>query len=476
MCTGSIVFCRQEHFRTLGSPLKAVNTFPTLQSQEERYLRAGYGVVDARDMNSAYQQLLSDSERQRIENMELFDEFPEWHLKCAHYTLVLASKGDCSPLHKKVTQEVPLITCGVCQEGTFKLSPVAMENCDPSLSRYGHASVVLTGDTMLLIGGYGPEHGKHSRLGNCLLLHYNRAGRWVTSKLDIIDAAILPAMMHHTATKTSDGRVIIFGGRQSPKSASNVCYQLTNFMDNLDSSNVGAHQSHNKWKIEVVKAKGQLPLPRYKHSAVNVQAMDGTELIIIFGGRTNTGVALDNCSVFSINSNTWEEVVFDGEMPTARFSHSCFTWKNSVYIIGGLGSDFIPLNSIYKLSIEVSTRVIECIDVSISFTQTDTRIVSKQLKLFDFPYQYASPAVCHGDVAYLIGGICCQGDGTTGVVTIHLSTMTWSQCGVPADHHVILANHTAHYWRDNNIVTLGGGGNCFSFGTHYNSVYSLQLT
>lgn len=111
----------------------------------------------------------------------------------------------------------------------------------------------------------------------------------------------------------------------------------------------------------------------------------------------------------------------------------------------------------------------------LSFTQTSCRFISEQVKLSEFPPQYASSAVCHGDVAYLIGGVGCQGDGTTGVVTIHLPSLTWSQCGVPAGHRVILANHTAHYWRENNIVIVGGGGNCFSFGTHYNSVYSLEL-
>ena len=320
-------------------------------------------------MNTAYQCLLNDCERKRIEDLELFDEFPEWHFKCAHYSLVLASKGDCSPLHKKVMQEIPYLspaTCGSCHGRNFNLSPVSMENCDPSLYRYGHTSVSLTGDVMLLIGGYGPENGKHSRLNSCLLIYYSKAGKWVTSKLDVTDATTLPAMMHHTATKTSNGRVIIFGGRQSPKSASNTCYQLIPFLNNLRCSNtsdMAAQQSHNKWKIEVVKAKGHLPIPRYKHSAVNIQAKDGTEMIVIFGGRSNSGEALGNCCALNVNTSTWEEVTIDGDVPHARFSHTSFTWKNNLYIAGGLGSDFTPLNSVYKLNLEVSVNVHGCADV-----------------------------------------------------------------------------------------------------------------
>lgn len=95
-----------------------------------------------------------------------------------------------------------------------------------------------------------------------------------------------------------------------------------------------------------------------------------------------------------------------------------------------------------------------------------------------FPSQYSSTVVCHDDTTYLIGGVRCQGDATTGVIALHLPSMTWSDCTIevaPDCQPVILANHTAHCWQEN-VIIFGGGGNCFSFGTHYNSVYSLKLT
>ena len=36
---------------------------------------------------------LSSAERSRVESLELFDEFEEWHLKCSHYIILCATTG-----------------------------------------------------------------------------------------------------------------------------------------------------------------------------------------------------------------------------------------------------------------------------------------------------------------------------------------------------------------------------------------------
>ena len=301
-------------------------------------------------MNCVYCGMLDVSERQRIENLEVFDEFPEWHLKCAHYTLVLASKGKCHPLQQQLVNLVPNspTVSDSCQGKKFKLTKVAMQSGDPSLSRYGHSSVMISDDTILLLGGYGrSDQGKHSRLNNCLAVCHTNDGQWRTSS-SVIKTESFPSIMYLTATRTSTGSVIIFGGRQSPKSVSNTCYQL---------NSCGGHET---WRLEVADTKGCLPQPRYKHSAVNIWTMDGSEVIVMFGGRSDNGEALSSCCVLEVNSLTWREATVDGETPTARFSHSSFAWKDNIFIVGGLGNDFIPLNSVYKLTIQVSVMVRWC--------------------------------------------------------------------------------------------------------------------
>ena len=54
---------------------------------------------------------LSPAERLRVESLELFDEFEEWHLKCSHYAIVCATTGllsssfiDCLPFRPSSKQ------------------------------------------------------------------------------------------------------------------------------------------------------------------------------------------------------------------------------------------------------------------------------------------------------------------------------------------------------------------------------------
>ena len=49
-------------------------------------------------MNSFYNHLPSDT-RSKPLSLEPFDEYEEWHLKCAHYQLLCAFTGDCTALY-----------------------------------------------------------------------------------------------------------------------------------------------------------------------------------------------------------------------------------------------------------------------------------------------------------------------------------------------------------------------------------------
>jgi len=49
-------------------------------------------------MNYFYNVVVSQDERSRVESLEPFDEYEEWHLKCAHYILLTAFNGSCQHL------------------------------------------------------------------------------------------------------------------------------------------------------------------------------------------------------------------------------------------------------------------------------------------------------------------------------------------------------------------------------------------
>ena len=52
-------------------------------------------------MNDFYRSLPL-MERERVENLEIFDEYEELELKCSHYRLVCAACGTCSKVAKSI--------------------------------------------------------------------------------------------------------------------------------------------------------------------------------------------------------------------------------------------------------------------------------------------------------------------------------------------------------------------------------------
>lgn len=51
----------------------------------------GWSCSEAADMNYFYRELVPPAEHHRVESLEPFDEYEEWHLKCNHYMVVVAS-------------------------------------------------------------------------------------------------------------------------------------------------------------------------------------------------------------------------------------------------------------------------------------------------------------------------------------------------------------------------------------------------
>ena len=58
----------------------------------------GWSHCDSMDMNRFYETLVDHKEHHRVENIEPFDEYEEWHLKCSHYMVVCGHNGNLSSL------------------------------------------------------------------------------------------------------------------------------------------------------------------------------------------------------------------------------------------------------------------------------------------------------------------------------------------------------------------------------------------
>jgi len=65
----------------------------------------------ASDMNYFYNVVVNEAERTRVELLEPFDEYEEWHLKCAHYMLLTAFSGSCLRLSSLVWPRLSSHSC-----------------------------------------------------------------------------------------------------------------------------------------------------------------------------------------------------------------------------------------------------------------------------------------------------------------------------------------------------------------------------
>ena len=69
--------------------------YPTADAQRARYVRAGFdeSATRAVDLAHYWRSSALASERERIAQLEMFDEYEDWHVKLAHYFIVTATRG-----------------------------------------------------------------------------------------------------------------------------------------------------------------------------------------------------------------------------------------------------------------------------------------------------------------------------------------------------------------------------------------------
>jgi len=78
------------NLKSRGLELKGIVAHPTLEAQTERFKSRGWAHVDAMDLKHVYYSLLPAADRARVERLEIFDEFEEFHLMMTHYSLCVA--------------------------------------------------------------------------------------------------------------------------------------------------------------------------------------------------------------------------------------------------------------------------------------------------------------------------------------------------------------------------------------------------
>lgn len=305
------------HFDKLQTSIKAAMQYLSLSQQSSRFLNGGWPtLLTARNLWDLWSDdaFTPPTLRQELDSVEPFDEWEEFALFGAHYFLIVASNVE--QRRSTETSTGQATTPAACMKPTGAETIAVrswMESADNALTpRRFTAAFALSKDIIAVHGGQGSQ----ARLSDFDLLE--------RESLDVPHSDSLPpARMCHTITSMPNGEALLVGGRGSPAQAFADCWLI----------------KHGAWtKVD------DLTIARYRHCAVAVTSQSGDSKIhgvLIFGGRSSNGAALDDCILWTANSG-WHNIPVDGPRPSPRFGAAMSTFdstQNCGLLTGGIGAD-----------------------------------------------------------------------------------------------------------------------------------------
>ncbi|NXF40140.1 TYW4 protein, partial [Nyctibius bracteatus] len=446
----------QQHFRQLNSALHSLAQYPDCEAQQRRFLEKGWTECSVMDMNEFFTCCTPEDEQRRVQALEPFDEYEEWHLKCSHYFVLTASKGmepSWTPLlpishHDGPVRMAGSITAAVCAR-CLEVS---------GLRRYGHRSVLIKPNVILTTGGFGEEDGQHCRMRNFHVL-IKRAGCWRAGCVKHKSADTRwDERLYHTVSCLSNSLALVVGGRTSPSSAALGMLWLK-FPENCNASDP------EDMTVELVSLQpaAEPAALRWRHSTTEV-IFKGEKYLFLYGGRSATEPVLGDWYFLHTQELSCAVIPVEGPIPESRHSHSACGWKGGVLIAGGLGAAEQPLGSVFFL------RELEH-GFQWQTVETHPPLIPR----------YSHTAHVHDGKLLLVGGVWFHSSSVPGITVIDLVTGLCLDYTINVEHlewPLMLHNHSSVFLPDEKeLLLIGGGGNCFSFGTHLNpELVSLSLS
>ncbi|KAK9402772.1 tRNA wybutosine-synthesizing protein 4 [Crotalus adamanteus] len=333
----------QNHFSRLQSPLRSLTTYPDCKAQQMRFLQRGWTECHIMDMNEFYGHFVPREEQKRIQALEPFDEFEEWHLKCSHYFILVAYKGEAAFAPPALSRtEGPPAHCAPCFAGTVAAS-LCVGGAVAGLKRYGHCSVLLAPDVILTAGGFGDHSGRHCRLTELHMLVKHEDG-WRSDKVRLAKLGTAwDGRLFHTMNVLCSGWAVVLGGRKSPVSPALPPLHLKVLADADPLS-----PSSPIIELALLPPVEGLSVPRWRHTATEV-THEGQAYLFVYGGcSSGQSVRADWCFLL-LEGLHCQQIPVEGPVPAGRHSHSACSWAGGVLIAGGLAASEEPLGSLLFL-------------------------------------------------------------------------------------------------------------------------------
>ena len=255
------------HFLNVKSPLRGIIRYPTIQTQRDRFRRAGWAWVNAKSLWEIWcaqgaEEIVSTIERVRLDSTEGFDEWEEFALFACHYFLLIAkSKASSFTYHKfhSVEELFPTSSSPPCTETNPLIRTEESTQIAPR--RFGS----------LHHGGQGQlsYHGGYStaRTNSTILISSHEGNATCNEPAP---EEVEPRLCHTITRFNERFDLLLVGGRTAPERALSDAWVR---MDGV-------------WKSTI-----PLPIPLYRHCALHLKLQEGYDGVLIYGGRTTGGEA-----------------------------------------------------------------------------------------------------------------------------------------------------------------------------------------
>jgi len=435
------------HFNKLNTPLLSLPQYPTLRSQARRFLEAGYAEIETCDLNTFfYGGIMSRDDRVDGLKVELFDEYEELGAFLGHYFVLVARNDVSKQWLRPQSQDWQYIN--------WKRDMLL--NGNMAASSHCHGSKSTDEKLVITVLDHKPLRRRFPAVAaweNGFLVH---GGLSTTTRLSTslhlcpaTESSVFEghgrntpgARMCHTMT-TLDNGVLLIGGRDAPNSGTADC-QYFELKD-----------GQGKWDAETHVPLGTGKQVIYRHTATTI----GKEQVVLFGGRRVGGITSGDWLRYD-RCKGWDKLECHDACPALWAASIC--WRDGVgVLLGGVTSEGECSGDIYTWHLERNTVKLKRWDLD-SHSRSLTR-------------RYGAKFVPYGDSEFLLVG----GAGGHHVLSwseqlLLLSSATESirALEIPNVAGVepwLVGHDVACHEMTGDIVIVGGGGVCFSFGSFWN--------
>ncbi|KAI4252792.1 MAG: hypothetical protein LQ352_004074 [Teloschistes flavicans] len=445
-----------QHFKNINTPLNCVRTYPLMKDQETRFLRAGYHHARARSLWDLWQDPLTVAvdTRLKLNSVEPFDEWEELALFCSHYFLLEAvkSSGNAVPPHttdSSPNQDLPTtlsnldMSGSTTDSGSQPMLELSAVSDTESHRRFG-AIIPSSENTVSLHGGFSNQ----SRSTTC-------DGYWLCG-VDLEGQRIpdppttIPARMCHTITGLAEDKHLLVGGRTSPDHPLSECWL----------------RSSREWTTV-----DELPIPLYRHCATAVAFDLNNTGVLVFGGRTIGGFAVNRWFLWQ-EATGWVEIHSLSQKLRPRFGAAIATTGDySGILLGGMTDEGSLCNETWKWTITHGDE--QSLHIDFSLQQSPTIAPRMGACLVRSPIGLL---LIGGVSEYLIPWeqeVLCLSEESGAIEGSNALQASSVSTGCPEPGvRPLLVGHAAHVL-DGLLLIAGGGAVCFSFGCHVNrNVYT----